>query len=93
MKLTTTINKILSLNPRRFTIDSIYEKLGKDYPRDKEFAVADLVGGENTIGDVIWYLEASKNSEILPYCMAVAVEQTDKTNLEILNTVLKRVLS
>lgn len=55
---TTTINKILSLT-NNMARGVIRRQLGKDYPRDKEFALADLLGGAQSIPYLVWYLRNS----------------------------------
>lgn len=67
-----TINEILKRNLRKAGQRRLYAQLGEDYPKSHPFDLEDLIGGKNTLSDIIWcvrhYLSIPNLSDYAIYC-------------------------
>ena len=80
----TTINKIKEFKPCGSGYESFLDKLGRDFDKDKEFEVSSLVGGNNTISDIIRLLGETENKraliEFAVFCAELALPIYESEN-------------
>ena len=52
----TTINEVKSFNLCKSGLKNLLSQAGTDYLKNELIEVSSLVGGENTISDIIWLM-------------------------------------
>ena len=79
-----TVNKIKEFQSYEPCLTNLIEQLGGDFDHDVEFEVSSLVGGKNSVNDIIWLLGEMNDKprlvRLAVYCAELVLHECGESN-------------